>query len=395
MVEPTTPRNLPPSASLFLARPSRVEWHDNLHSADKNNVFGKSVPAWQDEEEDNNQESDEPHGADDVDGQEESKCSPQRREGGERKLHNDELQQLKIENSTLVQRLARMEIQHAERVGTLEAKLQQAIENHKEIEQRLKSQLETVLHEQQAAVENARKVRTILTRVSGWVRQVQRSAQTERPSLHVVKPVDHDLELRMTPRTDSPYRLWASGASLATNVLECHESPTAFNKFTLNQDPLQWPAPDCYGVQIDINVNSLPPPAPGRKNIPDKGFNYVGFNVPSPSNRSAEVVPQPLAGTEIILDGLPLVSRRGTPVPKRSAGGLLSYCAQVVTTSLAGVRSSTSPLAKVTPAWKLDRLAPLREEPEIDEEAGQCSPLVSSRGQHLNVALPSLSIGLL
>ncbi|EEY61033.1 uncharacterized protein PITG_01277 [Phytophthora infestans T30-4] len=123
-------------------------------------------------------------------------------------------------------------------------KLQQTIETHKQIEQRLRSQLQTVQHEQQAAADNARRVRSLLTRVSNWMRQVQHAAQRERSSIHKSKLVAHDLELRVTPRTESPYRLWSSGTRLATNV------------------------PD---------VNPLPPPAPGRnraKSLPAKGFSY-------------------------------------------------------------------------------------------------------------------------
>ncbi|EGZ17167.1 hypothetical protein PHYSODRAFT_498356 [Phytophthora sojae] len=201
-----------------------------------------------------------------------------------------------------------METQHAQYIDDLEKKLQHAIRTHKEMEQKLQLQLETVQQEQQAAVENARKVSTILTRVSSWMRQVQRSAQAERHSRHVVKSVSRDLELTVTPRSDSPYTLWTTGASLATNVPECHDEP---------------------------RQATLPPPAPGRNrskrsSLPGKGFHY------------------------------------------RSPGALFAYCAQVVTTSLAGVRSSPEPRVKVTPAWKGDRLP-----------------------QRPSVALPSLSIGLL
>lgn len=102
---------------------------------------------------------------------------------------------------------------------------------------------------------------------------------------------------------------------------------------------------------------------------------------------------KPVGGNEIVLDGLPSVNckpHNDTPVPKRSPGALFAYCAQVVTTSLAGVRSSPEPRVKVTPAWKGDRLPSVLEG---DEETGQCSNRASS--QRPSVALPSLSIGLL
>ncbi|KAK1945665.1 hypothetical protein P3T76_002713 [Phytophthora citrophthora] len=325
------------------------------------------TPAIEDNEEDNNQQDEE-----------------KEPEGHDQDVSGDELQTLRSENSKLEQRLKRMEMEHSQQIQKLEAKLQKAIETHKEIEQRLKTQLHTVLQEQQAAAENARKVRSVLTRVTGWMRQVQRAAQRERSS-HV-----NDLELTVTPRPDSPCTLWVG----TTDTPECDEPS---NKLTLNQNPLQWPVPDSCGVEIEgtsQNGANSPPPAPSRhrtKNLPVKGFNYVGYCASSPSSRSSEDVHKPSGGHEIVLNGLPSVCNaphKDTPVPKQHVGRLLSYCAQVVTTSLAGVRSSSSP-GKTVSAWKLDRLAPLLE---VDEEAGECAPRTQSR---LNVAVPNLSIGLL
>ncbi|KAL3668859.1 hypothetical protein V7S43_006151 [Phytophthora oleae] len=360
MAETTT--SLRPAAST-LSSPGK------LSPITKVAVVVKTAPASEDDEEENNQQDEE----------KESESCPQ--------IHDEdvadgELQTLRSENSTLVQRLKRMEMEHTQHIDKLEAKLQKAIETHKEIEQRLKTQLQTVLQEQQAAVENARKVRSVLTRVTGWMRQVQRAAQRERCS-HT-----REFELTVTPRADSPYTLWVGEP---TDTPERDEPP---NKFTLNQ---QWPVPDSYGVEIEVtsqNGASSPPPAPGRhrtRTPPGKGFNYVGYCASSPSSRPSEVVHKPSGGHEIMLDGLPSVCsapHQDTPVPKQHVGRLLSYCAQVVTTSLAGVRSSSSP-GKTVPAWKLDRLAPLLE---VDEEAGQCAPRTQSR---LNVAVPNLSIGLL
>ncbi|KAE8915121.1 hypothetical protein PF005_g9057 [Phytophthora fragariae] len=383
----SVPRSLPPAASLFSTSSLGDEWEDKLKSVDKDTIVAKVMPVWtreQDEDNQDNQDSDDPHEGDDGESPD-SEISPSRCR---------DLQQLRSENRALVQRLALMETQHAQHIDDLEAKLQRAAMSHKEMEQKLKLQLETVRQEQQAAVENARKVRTILTRVSNWMRQVQRSAQAER---HVVKTVSRDLELMMTPRSDSPYTLWTTGASLATNVHECHESPKATNNIVLDDNSLR---SDCYGVQIDgvsePRQPTFPPPAPGRnrsKSLPGKCFNYVGYSIASPCSRPSEVVLKPIGGTEIVLDGLKIKSRDDTPVPKRGPGSLFAYCAQVVTTSLAGVRSSPEPRAKVTPAWKTDRLAPVREELEVDEETGQCRARASS--QRLTVAPPSFSIGLL
>lgn len=250
-------RSLPTAASLFSTSSQGVEWEDKLNSVDKDALAaGKTPSVWrpgEKEDADNNQDSDDPHeGGEDV---QDSEISPSRRED------RSELQQLRNENQTLVQRLALMETQHAQYIDDLEKKLQHAIRTHKEMEQKLQLQLETVQQEQQAAVENARKVSTILTRVSSWMRQVQRSAQAERHSRHVVKSVSRDLELTVTPRSDSPYTLWTTGASLATNVPECHESPTATNKLDLDDNSLR---SDCYEVQIDgvsePRQATLPPP---------------------------------------------------------------------------------------------------------------------------------------
>ncbi|KAG1704285.1 hypothetical protein DVH05_006293 [Phytophthora capsici] len=325
------------------------------------------APATKDEE-DNNQQDDE---------KESESCHDQDASG-------DELKTLRNKNSILEQCLKRMEMEHSQQIDKLETKLQKSIQTHKEIEQRLKMQLQTVLQEQQAAAENARKVRSVLTRVTAWMRQVQRAAQRERNS-HT-----NELELTVTPRADSPYTLWVG----TTDTPECDEPS---NKITLNQNPLQWPVPDSYGAEIEVtsqNGDKAPPPAPGRhrtKNHPVKGFNYVGYCASSPSSRAAESLPKPSGGQEIVLDGLPSVCsvpHKATPVPKQHVGRLLSYCTQVVKTSLAGVRSN-SPPGKTVPSWKLDRLAPLLE---VDEEAGQCAPRTQSR---LNVAAPNLSIGLL
>ncbi|KAG2788037.1 hypothetical protein PC129_g7399 [Phytophthora cactorum] len=376
----------PIATSLLSVSSPDVAWQDNLIAVSKEGVVGKIEPNCEDEEGDNNQEEDGSSAVDDNEchGHKKVEISLPKSEALD---GSDKLQHLQNDNATLARRLAQMEAEHARSVGKLEAKLKQTIETHRQVEQQLRSQLQTVLHEQQAAAENARKVRTLLTRVSNWMRQVQRAAQRER-SLHSAKRVARDLELRVTPRTESPYVLWSSGASLATNVPECDESPTA-SKFTQNQQ-----CPDSYGILIDSNVNPLPPPAPGRnraKSLPVNCFNYVGYPVPSPAEGD---MLKPVGGTEFVLDGLLSVGtapRRDTPMRKRSAGSLLAYCAQVVTTSLAGVRSSPSPKAKVTPAWKLDRLSSVHE---VDEEAGQCSRS-GSRSKPLDVALPNLSIGLL
>ncbi|KAG7390969.1 hypothetical protein PHYPSEUDO_006104 [Phytophthora pseudosyringae] len=387
----STPQKIRAAASLFSPD---VEWQGKLVSAVKDGIIVKTAPSWGLEKEGNNQEEDAPDEMDDGDSQENSTRSSPKHETPDKSV---ELQHLRNENSALVQRLARVETEHVQSVDKLEAKLQQAIETHREIEQRLRSQLQTVLDEQQAAVENARKVRSVLTRVSSWMRQVQRAAQSECSALHGAKPPLQGFELQVTPRTDTPYTLWTGGASLATKC----ESPTASYTFTLNQDPVQWPVPDSYEVLVDSTVNSLPPPAPGRhrtKDLSYKGFSYVGYSVPSPSSGPTEVVPNLFGGTEFVLNGLPSVdtaSHKDTPVPKRGAGSLLAYCAQVVTTSLASVRSSPSPQERNTPAWKLDRLAPVLEVLEVDEETGQCSARPTIRSQPLNVAVPNLSIGLL
>ncbi|KAJ8571527.1 hypothetical protein ON010_g5308 [Phytophthora cinnamomi] len=379
-------RNLPTAASLFSSASQGVEWEDKFNLVDKVGKVGTARTRQDDEDEDedeDNQDDDSPHeGDEDV---QDSESSPSR--SSDDQLGGSELLQLRKENNSLVQRLSLMEAKHAKHIDDLELKLKRAIETHEEVEKKLKMQLETVLHEQQAAVENARKVRSILTQVSSWVRQVQRSAQAERTSRHLVKPVNRDLVLMMTPRNDSPYTLWTTGANLGTNVPECLAPPTTSGS---------------YGVQIDEpRQASLPPPAPGRnrsKSLPGKGFNYVGYSIASPASRPSEIVLKPIGGTEIVLDGLPSVDckpHNDTPVPKRSPGALFAYCAQMVTTSLAGVRSSPEPRAKVTPTWKTDRLPPVREELEIDEETGQCSAQALRRSQRLNVAPPSLSIGLL
>ncbi|KAF4128003.1 hypothetical protein GN958_ATG22831 [Phytophthora infestans] len=362
--------------------PSDVGWQCYLNSVTKEGLVGKSktLPNWEDEGDANNQEDDE-SSVDDNECQTNENTFLSKCEALEEK---DELQQLRSENTTLTQRLTQMEKDHA-------VKLQQTIETHKQIEQRLRSQLQTVQHEQQAAADNARRVRSLLTRVSNWMRQVQHAAQRERSSIHKSKLVAHDLELRVTPRTESPYRLWSSGTRLATNVPECDESPTSSNKISLNQGPLQWP--DSYGILIDKSVNPLPPPAPGRnraKSLPAKGFSYVGYPLPSPPEGR---LLKPIDGVEFVLDGLPSAGSSPRKVRKRSTGSLLAYCAHVVTTSLSGGRSPPSPQSKVTPAWKLDRLSSASED-HVDEEAGQRNRSASSN-KPLDVALPNLSIGLL
>ncbi|ETO73866.1 hypothetical protein AM587_10008898 [Phytophthora nicotianae] len=391
MVEHNTRHAATPTVASLL---SDVAWHDKLNSAAKENIIGKAkaVPNWEDEQEANNQEEDGSSAVDNARHDHNDVKIPLRKcETLGKSLDRDELRHLRTENATLSRRLTQMEKEHARSVEKLETKLQQTIATHRQIEQRLRSQLQTVLHEQQAAAENARKVRTILNRITKWMRQVQRAAQRER-SLRNAKPVAQDLELRMTPCSESSYKLWTSGANLATNVSKCEESPTASNKFSLNQGPLQWP--DSYKILIDNNVNPVPPPPPGRnraKSLPAKGFNYVGYPVLPPAEGS---LTKPSGGTEVVLDGLPPVDASPRRVRKRSAGSLLAYCAQVVTASLAGARSSPSPQAKVTPVWKLDSLLAVREEHEIDEEAGQCSRSATN-SKPLDVALPNLSIGLL
>ncbi|GMF40915.1 unnamed protein product [Phytophthora fragariaefolia] len=387
-------RGLPTAASLFPTTSQGIEWQGKLNSVDKDTAVGKVLPGWTNEDDEDNQDDDNPHeGDEDVhDSESSAPCC-------EGKLGDGELHQLRIDHTAMMERLAQMEAQHAKQIDVLEVKLQQAIANHRDAEKKLELQLKTVLDEQQAAVENARKVRSILARVSTWVSQVQRSVHAVRPSRHVAKPVNSDHELVMTPRHDSPYKLWATDVKPTTNA---SESLTASHKLTLQ--PLQWSASDSYSVRIDDTSETcqtaLPPPAPGRhrsKSLPGIGFSYVGYNIASPqSSQPSEIVLKP--GPEIILDGLPSVSnkpRSDTPVPKRSPGNLFAYCAQVVTTSLAGVRSSPELRVKSLPAWKGDRLPSVLEELEIDEETGQCTPRASNNNQRLNISLPNLSIGLL
>ncbi|KAF1776594.1 hypothetical protein GQ600_6286 [Phytophthora cactorum] len=207
----------PIATSLLSVSSPDVAWQDNLIAVSKEGVVGKIEPNCEDEEGDNNQEEDGSSAVDDNEchGHKKVEISLPKSEALD---GSDKLQHLQNDNATLARRLAQMEAEHARSVGKLEAKLKQTIETHR----------------QQAAAENARKVRTLLTRVSNWMRQVQRAAQRER-SLHSAKRVARDLELRVTPRTESPYVLWSSGASLATNVPECDESPTA-SKFTQNSN---------------------------------------------------------------------------------------------------------------------------------------------------------------
>ncbi|GMF32606.1 unnamed protein product [Phytophthora lilii] len=385
-----TEQKLPTAASLFPASSHDIDWQSKLNSVDMDEaVASKAAPNWVLEDDEDNQQDDGPHKGDSV--RKAENHSPWRDNHG----GSNELQHLRDENTDLMQRITHMKTQHAQQISALEEKLQQAIETHRAVEQQLSLQLKTVMHEQQAAVENARKVSTILTRVSNWVRQVQRSAPNERLAIYTPKPVVHDLELAVTPSNDAPYNLWTSRASPA-NVLEYQEESAAIRlKPTCKR--LHRSASDAHIESVfQYRISTLPPPAPGRnraKSMPGTAFNYVKCS----SKRSSEVVSKPVLGPEIVLDGLPSddhAPRKDTPLPKRSASSLLAYCAQVVTTSLTSVRSSPEPRAKVTPAWKLD-LSPVQEELEIDEEAGQCKARSLNRNQRLNVALPSLSIGLL
>jgi len=196
------PRNLPAAAALFLADDVDVNWQGKLSLADKQGAVGKSAPDWGLEQDDNNQEENGPHDGETHGVHRDAKP------GQDGLIENDELHQLRRENASMAQRLELLKTQHVQRIGALEEKMQLAIATHNAIEHELRAQLETVLHEQQEAVENARKVRKILSRVSTWVRQVQRAASSQLPPPHAATPGGHDLELAMTPRTSTPYTLW-------------------------------------------------------------------------------------------------------------------------------------------------------------------------------------------
>ncbi|RLN82917.1 hypothetical protein BBJ28_00000886 [Nothophytophthora sp. Chile5] len=90
---------------------------------------------------------------------------------GEQQLNSDnnELQRLRKENAALLHRLKHLETQHDQCVTHLQTQLQQTTEAHREAERRLNTQLQRLRSEQQAAVDNARKMRAVLARVSNWL----------------------------------------------------------------------------------------------------------------------------------------------------------------------------------------------------------------------------------
>ncbi|CEG48579.1 uncharacterized protein PHALS_06395 [Plasmopara halstedii] len=283
-----------------------------------------------------------------------------------------EVQYLRNENASLNQRLTQIESVYAQNLEKLEMKLKQTVETHVAIEQRLRSRLLSVLQEQQEAVENARKVRSIISRISDWMHQVQQATQ-RKCSGH--KSFVLDIEPCVTPHSEAPYKLWSKGVHLATNIPECEKSPTSSIQYEMDRKH---------------SLKLVPPIVFSRnraKSLPAQGSNYVENAMPS---LLVEKSIHPYERSEVIVDGLPSISatgNRGSRASKRSASNILAYCAQVVSTSLTSVGSS-----KVDSVWRRDPIN--ADKQDVDEEAGQCWRLpIETEPQ--DVALPNLSIGLL
>ncbi|RLN48854.1 hypothetical protein BBJ28_00003118 [Nothophytophthora sp. Chile5] len=349
-----------PAPPLISAGPSlsSVDQRSRPHLEAKSEVLGAPREAEDNNQEDGGVQSPLAHYAGALVGQDSTIWTPQH---GEQQLKSDnnELQRLRKENAALLHRLKHLETQHDQSVADLQMQLQQTAEAHREAEHRLNTQLKRLRSEQQAAVDNARKMRAVLARVSNWVHQLQRVAR-QPPQLPRAASREQDLELSMAPR-DVP------SISQAESASPHHAFP-------------------------------IPPPAPGRyraQSVPNKGFSRAVSR-----NRCVSVVSPDLAiggpvlASIAVNDESEAAPSNNTPTTKGSATGLLAYCAQLVTTSLSASLSSPSPNSKVIPAWKLDHFSPVRE-PEFDQELGQWCGEQSKERREINVALPNLALGLL